>query len=85
MKSKEVLLNVPVKRVYWHQIYCSILKKSPIFAVQNADVAKLADALDLGSSAARHVGSTPIIRTKPPLKGGFFVRIPYLCSPKLSL
>ena len=29
----------------------------------NADVAKLADALDLGSSAARHVGSTPIIRT----------------------
>lgn len=28
-----------------------------------ADVAKLADALDLGSSAARHVGSTPIIRT----------------------
>ena len=29
-----------------------------------ADVAKLADALDLGSSAARHVGSTPIIRTQ---------------------
>jgi hypothetical protein len=28
-----------------------------------ADMAKLADALDLGSSAARHVGSTPIIRT----------------------
>ncbi len=27
-------------------------------------MAKLADALDLGSSAARHVGSTPIIRTK---------------------
>ena len=26
-------------------------------------MAKLADALDLGSSAARHVGSTPIIRT----------------------
>lgn len=31
----------------------------PLFA----DVAKLADALDLGSSAARHVGSTPSIRT----------------------
>ena len=30
---------------------------------RNADVAKLADALDLGSSAARHVGSTPSIRT----------------------
>ncbi len=29
-----------------------------------ADVAKLADALDLGSSAERHVGSTPSIRTK---------------------
>jgi hypothetical protein len=28
------------------------------------DVAKLADALDLGSSEAIHVGSTPIIRTK---------------------
>ena len=33
-----------------------------------ADVAKLADALDLGSSAARHVGSTPIIRTKEELQ-----------------
>ena len=29
----------------------------------SADVAKLADAPDLGSGAARHVGSTPIIRT----------------------
>ena len=28
-----------------------------------ADVAKLADAPDLGSGAARHVGSTPSIRT----------------------
>jgi hypothetical protein len=28
-----------------------------------ADVAKLADAPDLGSGAARHVGSSPIIRT----------------------
>ena len=27
-------------------------------------MAKLADALDLGSSAARHVGSSPSIRTK---------------------
>ncbi len=31
---------------------------------QNADVAKLVDALDLGSSAARRGGSTPSIRTK---------------------
>ena len=28
-----------------------------------ADVAKLVDALDLGSSAARHGGSSPSIRT----------------------
>ena len=32
--------------------------------VRNADVAELADALDLGSSAARRMGSTPFIRTK---------------------
>jgi hypothetical protein len=37
--------------------------KNPYFCCPNADVAKLADALDLGSSAERHVGSTPIIRT----------------------
>jgi hypothetical protein len=29
----------------------------------HADVAKLADALDLGSSALRHGGSSPFIRT----------------------
>jgi hypothetical protein len=29
----------------------------------DADVAKLVDALDLGSSAARHGGSSPSIRT----------------------
>jgi hypothetical protein len=29
-----------------------------------ADVAKLVDALDLGSSAARHGGSSPSIRTE---------------------
>jgi hypothetical protein len=33
------------------------------FAAHYADVAKLADAPDLGSGAARRVGSTPIIRT----------------------
>jgi hypothetical protein len=30
-----------------------------------AGVAKLADASDLGSDAVRHVGSSPIARTKP--------------------
>lgn len=34
-------------------------------------MAKLADAPDLGSGAARRVGSTPIIRTKWPQKGHF--------------
>ena len=29
-----------------------------------ADVAELADALDLGSSASRRAGSTPAVRTK---------------------
>ena len=39
-------------------------------------MAKLADALDLGSSAARHVGSTPIIRTtKAPSLGAFLLTI----------
>ena len=34
-----------------------------IFAPPNADVAKLVDALDLGSSAVRRGGSIPFIRT----------------------
>ena len=33
------------------------------FVFNQADVAKLVDALDLGSSAARHGGSSPFIRT----------------------
>ena len=43
------------------------IKNGLIFAVSktnNADVAKLVDALDLGSSAARRGGSIPFIRTK---------------------
>jgi hypothetical protein len=36
----------------------------PNFSIESiADVAKLVDALDLGSSAARHGGSSPSIRT----------------------
>jgi hypothetical protein len=56
-------------------------EKYPTFAASQAGVAKLADAPDLGSGAARRVGSTPIARTKPsqrqenkkPLLSGFFV------------
>ncbi len=33
-----------------------------------AGVAKLADALDLGSSALRRAGSTPVTRTKEVIK-----------------
>jgi hypothetical protein len=44
-------------------------------------VAKLADALDLGSSAARHVGSTPIIRTKGlSIESPFFIFEKVRCS-----
>ena len=32
--------------------------------ILHADVAELADALDLGSSTVRCAGSTPVIRTK---------------------
>jgi hypothetical protein len=34
-----------------------------IFALQLADMVKLVDMPDLGSGAARRVGSSPIIRT----------------------
>lgn len=40
-----------------------------------AGVAKLADAPDLGSGAARHVGSTPIARTNK--KRSFVLRFFY--------
>lgn len=40
----------------------------PIFAPTiTADMAKLVDVPDLGSGAARRVGSSPIIRTKKKL------------------
>ncbi len=41
----------------------TIGKEYLIFSWSHADVAKLVDALDLGSSAARHGGSSPSIRT----------------------
>jgi hypothetical protein len=45
-----------------------MFKQKPLLLQPNIfpDVAKLADALDLGSSGAIHVGSTPIIRTSSP-------------------
>jgi hypothetical protein len=41
---------------------CHTLKNKLLLRAA-AGVAKLADAPDLGSGAARHVGSTPITRT----------------------
>lgn len=37
---------------------------NPILATSSPDVLKLVDKLDLGSSAARRMGSIPFIRTK---------------------
>ncbi len=51
--------ELAVKKISYSFIYIKPLLLPPEFA----DVAKLADALDLGSSAARRVGSTPSIRT----------------------
>ena len=49
-----------------------------IFAPTNADMAKLVDVPDLGSGAARRVGSSPIIRTESLTlnKLGFFILKP---------
>ena len=40
------------------------LDQDKVLEKRAADVAKLVDALDLGSSAARHGGSSPSIRTE---------------------
>lgn len=45
-------------------IFAPLFQKGCFFT---ADVAKLVDALDLGSSAFGRGGSTPFIRTKYPL------------------
>jgi hypothetical protein len=40
-----------------------VLKKAVLLPPENADVAELVDAPDLGSGAARRGGSSPFIRT----------------------
>ena len=42
----------------------NFLEQEKVPVLEFADVAKLVDALDLGSSAARHGGSSPSIRTE---------------------
>ena len=44
---------------------CGRRPAGPLNTPLRADVAELADALDLGSSAARRAGSTPAVRTSP--------------------
>ncbi len=41
--------------------------------LDSADMMELADMLDLGSSASRHAGSTPVIRTKTQIQPNRFV------------
>ena len=52
-----LIWNYVVAKTFFYSIIMAT------FATRFADMAKLADAPDLGSGAARHVGSTPIIRT----------------------
>ena len=47
-----------------HQFYFCCLGGFYVIGFLDADVAELADALDLGSSGFSRVGSTPTIRTK---------------------
>ena len=60
--------NGVLQKSYLHFIKDSISKAPPIlYIISYADVVKLVDTLDLGSSAARRGGSSPFIRTIPDL------------------
>ena len=48
------------------------LEYSTYGAVKYADVAELADAIDLGSIVNRRAGSSPVIRTGCPEDSGLF-------------
>ncbi len=48
---------------YFNTIPFLTFMEIPYFCSPKPDVAKLADAPDLGSGGVIHVGSTPIIRT----------------------
>ena len=56
VKNKQTRFFLLISSFY-SNIYC-------IFALTNALVAKLVDALDLGSSGSDRVGSSPIRRTQ---------------------
>lgn len=64
-KPKKIIKNKAVQ--IWY------LKNMAIFALTIlAGMAKLVDVPDLGSGAARRVGSSPITRTKASLSRSFF-------------
>lgn len=55
-------------RIYWRKPAFGNAKQLTLKSIsqkpfQSGDVAKLADALDLGSSGATHAGSIPVIPT----------------------
>ena len=55
---------MPCGKLEYVFTFASTIEKQRLFCSwSHADVAKLVDALDLGSSAARHGGSSPSIRT----------------------
>ena len=55
---------MPCGKLEYVFTFASTIGKGVLFSPwSHADVAKLVDALDLGSSAARHGGSSPSIRT----------------------
>ena len=59
-----IIFPMPCSKLeYVFTFATTIGKEYLIFNWSHADVAKLVDALDLGSSAARHGGSSPSIRT----------------------
>lgn len=68
MYFRSKILMVPRSLVFLikYATFAAVLTISKTFTgfINHAGVAKLADASDLGSDAARHVGSSPITRTK---------------------
>ena len=65
MPAKVRLFLVKNKRFcFFLHIFSFYSEKCCIFALANALVAKLVDALDLGSSGSGRVGSSPIRRTE---------------------
>jgi hypothetical protein len=57
--KKRLKMFRTIRTVIKKALYPSIIGNRPVFCCVKANVAKLVDALNLGSSAERHVGSIP--------------------------